>query len=151
MATESRAQAIARVMATMGFRPKAEIDAYVRAYYKDYAEGTTRIARATVLFRKGFMGGIDNAALDGIQVSVMDIIPPEQESVMRDAPQVMQADLVTTLRELGNMEPPSPEAVVTQQCGKCHDETPEFFVDEAHARVLCRNCWTQVIGSDRSG
>ena len=83
---ESRAQRIARVMASMGYQPKAEISPHFKGYYKMYADAADRTAMATINFTKGFMGGLDKARLDGIVVTIQAVLPPIPDQIIDRAP-----------------------------------------------------------------
>lgn len=144
---ESRAQAIARVMASMGFRPKNEFDASFVEYYKDYADQKGHMARATAIFNKGIMG-IDHAKLESFVVTTQAHLPAVVELIQEEVPKVMEPDLLHILKQLGGAEILAPQAIVQIQCARCNKMTPEYFMDARSDTPLCPVCFKHKVGAD---
>lgn len=140
MTTETRAQIIARVMATSGFRPKNEFDASFVEYYKDFADQRGRMARVTAVFNKGTWG-TDHAKLESFIITTQAVLPAVQE-VIRDAvPKVVEPDILHILATLGGVEIQTPQAIVNITCTRCNKTTPEYFVDARSEEPLCPQCF----------
>lgn len=118
-----RSEQILRVMASMGFNAKAEIDARYVEFFKDYAEPHGRTARCTVMFDKGGMfAGIDQARLAGYVVTVQGVVDPVEEEVKTKAPRVMHGDMFRVLNELGGSVL-DPVELATIECAQCGART----------------------------
>lgn len=140
MADENRAQAIARVMASMGFQPTHHVDARYVEYYKDYAEPHGRVARCTVLFNKGgVIGGLDHAKLERFVITVQGVVEPVLDEVTAKAPRVMHDDMLQALRALEGISHAEPQAVETVQCNVCARNTAEWVIGKS-GNPVCPRC-----------
>lgn len=126
----TRAQHIAQVMASMGFRPSNVVDPNHVEYIKDYAEANGRLARLSVLFSKtSFMHAMDQARLMQFVVTVQGSIDPMIESVETLAPKALRPDMLQMLHELEGLARPA-EPMETATCDLCGAELSEWTVTD---------------------
>lgn len=144
--SNSRAQTIARTMATMGFQPKNEFNANFVEYYKDYADDRGHVARVSAIFNRGTFG-IDHARLESFVVTTQVHIPALIECVREGVPKVVEPDLMHVLAALGGIDDHEPQAIVQIQCTRCKKSTPEYFMDAKSDSPLCPACFKTKAGA----
>ena len=142
--SSKRSSRIAHVSSSMGFTPRAQHDAFVVGYSKEYAmPGGSRVARATAQFDKG-IAGLEHAQLSSFVISVTAYIPADPESVRQYAPEIMRDDLLNFVEQLGGQDTDSPASLVMIQCDSCKKPTPEYI--KHRKQRLCRGCYTRKMG-----
>lgn len=141
---DSRGAKVARIMASMGFQPKPDIDARYVEYYKDYAEPHGRLARCAILFNKGgVVMDMDHAMLERFVVTVQGVVDPVIEEITAKAPRVMHDDMLCALRTLEGVTAAQGNTVI---CGVCRSYTSEFALGRS-GTVTCIKCLKVTIGN----
>jgi hypothetical protein len=133
---ESRAQFIVRRMAELGFRPTGAFAADHVEFFKDYADPEGRFARAHVYFDKP-VAGVD-LRLANFVVSVQKSLVPDRDTVEREAPPVVQADLAEVVSSFQQFTGIPAQSIHTRDCIRCGEPSAEFFVVNGDA--VCRDC-----------